>query len=128
LGSFSRAALAWSFFAAAISPLLLVGQRSGVNHVNCLIVVQNEDRLDEAASSAFSPHEPFILVDLSREGTASTRDHHLSFSGQNAVFADVLDIPTISAELHELVMQENRGAVNCHMRLASCVMCTSSGK
>jgi hypothetical protein len=83
-----------------------------VDHVNGFDLVEHEDRLKESAPLTLSPHQPLVVLDLSREWASSCTDQELNFFGSNAVFSDVLDIPIVPSKVHEFVMQEIDLAVN----------------
>ena len=89
-----------------------------MNDVNRVILVHHENHLEQAASTATAPDQPFVFLDLSWIGMTRGTDRPFRVFGRNTMFSNVLTVPVIPAEVNEFVMQENIGAVNSKTRRA----------
>jgi hypothetical protein len=87
-------------------PFLLFSQRSCVNDVDRVILVHHKNYLEQAASTASAPDQPFVFLDLSWIGTTCDTDHPFRFFGRNAMFSDVLYVPVIPAEVMNLLCKK----------------------
>src|SRR5207302_430483 len=75
--------------------------------------IHDENRLQKTSTLGTSPSQPFLIFDFSGKRFSSATNDHFSFFPRNSMFGDMLDVPLISAEFHELLMQENNLGVNC---------------
>lgn len=70
-----------------------------------LVFIKDEDDLEIPAATRLAPNEPFVVFDLPGKRTLRAADDGFRVSGRNAVLGDVLDVPLVPTEVHELLMQ-----------------------
>src|SRR5262249_52334738 len=92
---------------AAKSPLLLFREWPGVNHVDRVVGIENEDDLQESTSTAATPDKPLIVFNFSRKRIRRVANNCFRFFRRNSVASDMFDVPAVPAEVHDLFMQEN---------------------
>lgn len=79
-------------------PLLTLRERPRVNHVHRSVRVQDENDLKEPASAA--PDQPLFVRPPKGKRRPSSGDDALRFLRVHPVLSRVLEVPSVSAEVH----------------------------
>lgn len=83
-----------------MTTLLALRERAGMDHVDVVVLVENEYDLKKPSATSPPPDEPLVVGTPLREGLPRTSNHGLRFVTRDAMRADVLRVPGVPAEMH----------------------------
>src|SRR5437773_2586925 len=71
-----------------------------MNDIDRFIRIEDKNNLQKTSTAVLSPNAPFVVSTLFWIGSASVPHDEFGFFPLNAMFADVIPVPFIPAELH----------------------------
>ena len=76
-----------------------------MDHKDGDVLVKYEHYLQEAMAVPSSPNEPLVILDAAWKRAFGRLHRSFRFFRQNAVSSNVLDVPIVPTEVHDLLMQ-----------------------